>query len=183
VNYKTYSSEGFVLSRKNYGEGDRILILFTKDFGKLSLMAKGVRKLTSRKRGGIEVFSQIKFSAVKGKTLDILTEVQVINSLDNVKADLRKISVGYYFCEVTAKVTRENEVHRQVYILLEKYFNKLETSRNIKVLRLEFVRELLIETGFWPANEKMDNPDIVLEGVVERKLNSPRIGKRMLRQG
>jgi DNA repair protein RecO (recombination protein O) len=182
VNYKTYSSEGFVLSRKNYGEGDRILILFTKDFGKISVMAKGVRKLTSKKRGGIEMFSQIKFSAVKGKSLDILTEVQVINSLDNLKKDLRKISVAYYFCEVTSKVTREDERQIHVYELLEKYFNKLDTSRNIKVLRLSFVKDLLQATGFWPENTVMDDPDKVLEGIIERKINSSRIGKRMLRK-
>src|SRR5579859_4753812 len=115
MNYKTYSSEGFILARRNFGEADRILVLFTKDFGRISLIAKGVRKLTSRKRGGIEVFNKIKFSAVKGKSLDILTEVNVIDSYESVRNDLKKVSLAYYFCEVIGRVTRDGEKHSELF--------------------------------------------------------------------
>lgn len=182
MNYKTYSSEGIILARRNFGEADRILILFTEDFGKISLIAKGARKLTSRKRGGIEIFNHIKFSAVKSRGIDILTEVQVVYSPDGVKNDLRKISIGYYFCEVVGKITSDEEKHLQVFELLHGYFEKLEISKNLKRLRLEFVNEILIEIGFWPKGKKMDNPDLVLESVMERKLNSSRVGRKMLQK-
>ncbi len=182
MNYKTYSSEGFVLARKNFGEGDRILTLYTKDYGKIFVIAKGVRKLTSRKRGGIEIFNKIKFSAVKGKTMDILTEVSVVNSYEPIREDLRRISVSYYICEVLGKVTRDNEKHTEIFSILDEYFKKLEVTGNLKKLRMEFVRDLLVEVGFWPSSEKMDNPDSVLESVIERKLNSSRVGKKMLQK-
>ena len=70
---RTYSSEGIVLSRKNYGEADRILVILSKNFGKLSLLAKGIRKIKSKKRGSLEIFCQIKFSAVNGHGFDIMT--------------------------------------------------------------------------------------------------------------
>ena len=182
MNYKTYSSEGFILGRRNFGEADRILALFTKDLGKISLIAKGVRKLTSRKRGGIEIFNKIKFAAVKGKSLDILTEVAVLESYDEVRADLRRISVGYYFCELVGKTTRDNEKHEELFNILNEYFKKLQISGNLKHLRLNFICDMLVELGFWPANKKIDNPDMVLESVIERKLNSSRVGKKMLQQ-
>lgn len=171
-----------MLARRNFSEADRILVLFTKDFGKVSLIAKGVRKLTSRKRGGIEVFNHITFSAVRGKSLDILTEVRVIDSMDNIKKDLKKVSVAYYFCEVLGRITRDGEKHGELFNILEKYFDKLASSRNLKKLRLEFVEESLVEIGFWPHDKKMGNPDMVLENVIERKLNSVRVGKKMLRK-
>ncbi len=183
MNYKTYSSEGFVIGRKNFKEADRILILFTKDFGKISLIAKGVRKLTSRKRGGIEVFNKIKFFAVKGKSLDILTELQMIKGFDQTRENLRKVSIGYYFCEVIGRTTRDGEKHIELFEILEDYFNKLETSRNLKKLRLEFVKEVLVSIGFWPIGTEMSDPDKILESVIERKMNSSRVGKKMLQQG
>ena len=180
--HKTYSSEGFILGRRNFSEADRILVLFTRDFGKISLMAKGVRKLTSRKRGGIEIFNHIKFFAVKGKSLDILTEVRTIDSYDEIRKDLRRVSIGYYFCEVIGKVTRDGETHQDIFGILEKYFEALKTSRNLKETRLSFIKEVLIDLGFWSSTQKMDNPDLVLEGIVERKINSSRVGKKMLQQ-
>lgn len=182
MNYNTYSSEGFILGRRNFGEADRIITIFTKDFGKISLMAKGVRKLTSRKRGGIEIFNKIKFSGVKGKSLDILTEVSVLESYDITRSDLRRVSVGYYFCELIGKTTRDNEKHEELFNILNEYFKKLEVSGNLKELRLNFIKDMLVELGFWPSGKKIDNPDMVLESIIERKLNSSRVGKKMLQQ-
>lgn len=179
---KNYSSEGFILARRSFGEADRIIVIFTKDFGKLSLIAKGVRRPTSRKRGGLEIFSYIKFSAVKGKGLDILTEVEVIDQFSEVRKNLKKVSLGYYFCEVIGRMTRDSEVHRDVFEMLKKYFNKLRDSSDLKTLRLSFVKEVLVNLGFWPGDKVMENPDLMLESIVERKLTSARVGKKMLRQ-
>ena len=60
---RSYTSEGIVLARRNYGEADRILVIYSKNFGRVSYMAKGVRRPKSRKRGHIEVFNYIKFQA------------------------------------------------------------------------------------------------------------------------
>jgi len=182
MKYKNYSAVGFVIGRKKYGEADRILILFTKTHGKISVIAKGVRKLTSRKRGGIEIFSEIKFSAINSSSLDILTEVEVINTYDRIRADLRLLSVAYYFCEVVGKVTQEEEKHDMVYEIMQKYFNEITKTKNLKKLRTEFVREILVVLGFWPHDKPMVNPDMILESVTERKINSFRVGRKMLQK-
>lgn len=179
---KSYSTQGFVIGRRKFGEADRILIFFTKDFGKKSLIAKGVRKLSSRKRGGIEIFSYIKFSAARSRGLDILTEVEVIDSYEVIRRDLKRLSVAYYFCEVIGRVTRDEEKHTELFEILKNYFSKLKTSKNLKQLRLNFVTEVLVNLGFWPILKKMVNPDLILEGIVERKINSSRVGKKMLQQ-
>ncbi|MFH1792345.1 MAG: DNA repair protein RecO, partial [Patescibacteria group bacterium] len=58
---RNYSTEAIILATKDYSEADRILVVYTKDFGKLSLIAKGVRKTTSKKRGHLEIFNYLKF--------------------------------------------------------------------------------------------------------------------------
>lgn len=177
---RNYSTEAIILAVKDYSEADRILVVFSKDYGKLSLIAKGVRKTNSKKRGHLEVFNLIKFSATKTKGLDIIVEAEIIKSYSKIRKDLKKVSLGYYFCEVLGKSTKEEEVHRQTFDLLEAYFTKLEKQKMLKNLRINFVSDLLVNLGYWPKDKKIIDVDRVLEEVIERQINSYRVGKKIL---
>ena len=65
---------GYVLRRTNYGEADRILNIITPE-GKISAIAKGVRKEKSKLAGGIEMFSRIDLNIHKAKTKWALSQV------------------------------------------------------------------------------------------------------------
>ena len=177
---KRYSSEGIILARRNYSEADRILVIFSKNYGKLSLIAKGVRKLNSRKRGHLEIFSHIKFAAAKGKNLDVLTEAEIIDSFAKVRQDLRKIAVAYYLMEVVGRVTHEDEKNDILYSYILKNLRMLKTELSLLKLRKDFISQTLTILGFWPKGRIMDNPDKVLEEVVEREISSVRVGKKLL---
>ncbi len=177
---RSYKSEGIVLGRRIYGEADRILILYTRDFGKLSLLAKGVRKPKSRKRGHIEVFSYIRFSASRGKGLDIITEVEKKSNFSPIRKSLKKVAVAYYFMEVTGKITGGEEKNEELFDLILDYLRRLEREDRLSPLRKKFVTDVLVLLGFWPKGKPMLNPDMVLEDVVEREINSARVGKRVL---
>lgn len=178
---RTYSSEGIILSRKNYSEADRILDVLSKHFGKVTLLAKGIRKIKSKKRGHLEIFSQIKFSAVKGHGMDIMTETETINDYSGVRVNLNKISLAYYFCEVVNKITHEDGHSSSVFDLLSTALEQLEQETELKKLRLKFIYDLLTNMGYWPIGKKLVDADIVLDDVLERKLNSIRVGKQILK--
>ncbi|MBU0998556.1 DNA repair protein RecO [Patescibacteria group bacterium] len=177
---RNYSTEAIILATKDYSEADRILVVYTKDFGKLSLIAKGVRKTTSKKRGHLEIFNYLKFSAVKSKGLDIMIEADLINSFPKIRKNLKKISVGYYFCEVIGKITKEEEKHLSFLEFIIDYFLRLEKEDNLTKVRKDFVKDILINLGYWPKGKVLVNPDKVLEAVIERNINSTRVGKRIL---
>lgn len=177
---RNYSSEGIVLSRKNYSEADRILVLFTEDFGKVTLIAKGVRKPKSRKRGSLEVFSALKFSAAKGRTFDILTETEVVSLYLNIRRDLRKIAVAYSFLETIERTTGVGEKNSRIYKILKGYLTELENSNKLKKLRQDFIYDILVTLGFWPIGRKMSDPDNILEEVIEGRMSSVRVGKKVL---
>ena len=175
-----YSDEGFVLARRVYGEADRILSVYSKSHGRLSLLARGVRKTGSRKRGHIEVFNLIKFSAVHGRGLDILTEAEVSESYLAVRADLKRVALAYLFMEVVGRTTRENEKHEALFDLIKNYLNCLKTEQKLKSLRKSFVTEILTTLGFWPEGRELPNPDEKLQEVTERFLGSVRVGKQLV---
>lgn len=177
---RQYRAVGVVIARRDYGEADRILVVLTKEKGRISFIAKGVRRPKSRKRGHLEVFSQIKFGAVQGRGLDIIIEVETLNNFSRVRKDLKKVAVGYYFCEVIGRVTRDGEKNEEIYELLIEYLGKLGKLEKLGKIRKRFVEEVLVSLGFWPKGKVMTDPDTVLEEVAERKMNSVRVGKRVL---
>ena len=178
---RTYSDEGIVLARRNFGEADRILSIYTKNHGRISVIAKGIRKLTSRKRGHLEIFSYIRFQAVEGHGIGILTEVETINSFESFKKDLKKVSLAYFFCEVIGKITHEHERNDGIFELILNYLEKLQFEDRLKSLRMNFILDLLVIAGFWPKGKILLNPDEKLEEVIERSINSIRVGRKVLK--
>lgn len=177
---RRYSSEGIILARRNYSEADRILVVYTKQFGKLHLIAKGVRKPKSRKRGHLEIFSQINFSAARGKNLDIMTEVEIINSFESVRKNLKRVALSYYIMEVIGKITKEEQKNAELYAHVLKSLNSLKTEKALKKFRRDFVYQTLVLLGYWPKGAVLENPDYELENVIERQLTSVRVGKKIL---
>jgi DNA repair protein RecO (recombination protein O) len=177
---KRYTSEAIVLSRRNYSEADRILTLYTKRYGKVSVIAKGVRKLKSRKRGSIEVFSLINTACARGKNLDLLTETIIIDHFLLVRKNLKKVTLGYYFVEVADKITKENEENEELFKLLSTYLNLLKKETSLKVLRRRYIYDLLVLMGYWPLGKILTNHDEYLENIIERKINSISVGRKVL---
>lgn len=168
------------MARRDFGEADRILVLYTKNYGRVSFIAKGVRRPKSRKRGHIEVFNHLRLQASAGHGLDLMTEAEVIDDFKNIRQSLKKVSLAYYIVEVVGKITHESEPNPELFDYLLNTLSKLETAKKLKDLRLKFVSDLLVIMGYWPEGEKLLNPDQVLEEVSERQISSVRVGKRML---
>jgi DNA repair protein RecO (recombination protein O) len=180
VSPRSYNSQGIILSRRSFSEADRILTVFSKSKGKVSLMAKGVRKPKSRKRGSIEVFSEVEYSAAKGKNLDIMTEVEIIDSFPDIRKSLKKVSVAYFYMETIGRLSNEGEENRALYGLLKKYLKRLVVVKKLKQERELFIKDTLTLLGYWPKGRAINNADRVLEEIAEKELSSVRVGKKML---
>ncbi|MBM3205899.1 DNA repair protein RecO [Candidatus Shapirobacteria bacterium] len=178
---KTYKTEGIVLKRINYGEADRILTIFTKHYGKIRVMAKGVRKLQSRKAGSLELFNHATIFLVKGKNLDLVTEAQVVNLFKSWRRDLIKVGLAYYFCELVDKLTPDNQPQTAVFNLLKEALDKIN-SETPSILVRNFEEQLLDELGFGiPQFLKQTKGSLkeYIESIIEKSLNSPKVLKNL----
>lgn len=176
----SFTSEGFILARRNFGEADRIIDVYSKGKGKISLIAKGVRRPKSRKRGHLEIFSKISFQVAFGKGMGILTEAETIDSFQEVRKSIKKVSLAYYFMEVVGKITHEDEGNIEFYDFLSLIMERLKKEKGLKKLRNDFVAGTLKILGYWPKDRDLPFPDGKLEEVIERQIGSVRVGKRML---
>lgn len=164
-----------VVSSKNYGEADKIVTLFSKERGKVIALAKGVRKLTSKKRSSLLVFSHIQCEFVETKGMGIIREARLINSFDHVRTDLKRVSVGYFLCEVVKKMTVENVSQENVFDLFTESLFHLNEGGHTKYIKNEFTKNILELSGF--AIHEGEDPNIALAAVLERELGSVRVGR------
>lgn len=178
----SYKTEGIVLKRINFGEADKIITLFTKHHGKVVCLAKGVRRLTSRKRGNLEIFSRVKFFAVRGKSMDIVTETELIESFSDWRGDLKKVTVAYQLCEIVDKLTAEKSEQEEVFTLLSSYLGKLEQAENYESYVDYFGGNILKILGYWPRTKPFPRDFSVsgyIEEISERELKSKKFFRNL----
>src|SRR5438132_13046635 len=70
---RTYRAEAIVLKTNDFAEADRILVLFTRHFGKVRVVAKGIRRATSRMAGHAEPRTHATYQLARGRGLDVHT--------------------------------------------------------------------------------------------------------------
>lgn len=166
---------GFVLKRTNSGESDRYITIFTKYNGKIEVMARGVRKITSRRASHVETINLIKFQSIKGSKNFILTEATVVKSYSTLKKDLKCIEKIFLLCELINLLCPPHEKHTEVFTLLENLLTRIENFGLENVNFLAFQQDLLILLGFWDGRKEFADDAQVryfIENLVERKLKS-----------
>src|SRR6476469_7490501 len=93
---RVYRAEAVVLRTRRLGDADRILTLFTPNLGKIDAVAKGVRKQTSRKAGHLEPRTLTSLLLAHGRSLDLVTDTQTIDSFLPLREDLERLARGLY---------------------------------------------------------------------------------------
>lgn len=178
---KFTKDEGIIIKAVNVGEADKILTLFTRGHGKLRLKAKGIRRITSRRSGSLEIFNNIRFSAASGKQTDVLTEVEIIDSYSGLRTDLTRVAIAYHYCELVDRLMPDHEENTKVFHLIKQSLMRLAGIKafDISPLRKEVINfevELLRDLGFGlPTPPTQQNLINHIETILERPLKSRQI--------
>ncbi len=149
-----YRDEAIVLRTQRLGEADRIVTLLTKQHGQLRAVAKGVRKTTSRLGARVEPFSHVDLLLASGKSLEIISQVESINTYGaQLASDYPKWTAGQAMLETAEKLTSEtNEPALQQYLLLLGGLRSLVTAEHDPGLILDaFILRSLAIAGYAPS--------------------------------
>lgn len=142
-----FKTEGVILKRRNFGEADRILTVFTPYKGKITVLGKGLRRITSRRAGNVELLNRSILYLHQGKGMPILTEAQTLQSYQKIKMDLTLSTYAYHILELVDKLTAENQENRRVYSDLVEVLERLsENPRQIFIRAFE--AKILVNLGF-----------------------------------
>ena len=146
-----YKSKGIVLRSVRYGEADRILDLYTPERGLVSTICKGIRRTKSRFGGRLEPLSCVDFLAYEGRTLDTITQAEVLRSFHGVREDLAKLEVAGSMVATVRALAGGDEADRRLFNLLYHALDALETREGgHEAMRSAFALKLSTLAGYAP---------------------------------
>jgi DNA repair protein RecO (recombination protein O) len=158
------ATKAILLSRLNYKEADRIITVLTPNYGKLSLIAKGVRKSNSKLAGGIELFCVSDITFVKGKSnLSVLTSSRLDTYYSKIITDINRTTVGYEILNIINKNSHD-DCPEEYFELLNKTIESLNNLEiNIEVTKSWFLARLLHVLGNNPNLENIKKDEKLKE--------------------
>ena len=146
-----YRSKGIVLRSIRYGEADRILDLYTLDAGLISGIAKGIRRTKSRFGARLEPLSCVDFQAYSGRSLDTVTQAEVLRSFHNVRENLARFEAAGGMVRAVRAFAGGGEPDRRVFNLLYHGLDSLETrNAGFTAIEAAFGLKLSVLAGYAP---------------------------------
>jgi DNA repair protein RecO len=148
---RQFRTQAIILNRTEYGEADRIIIFLTPDHGKLTAIAKGVRKSKSKLAGGIELFSVSDISFIPGrKEISTVVSTRLIKHYGNIVKDLDRTNAGYGLIKKLDKATEDSPEPDYFYLLQEAFEALDDFSVDLDLVNMWFNMQLLRLSGHSP---------------------------------
>jgi len=175
--FLNHRTQGFILKKENSGETNQLLFVYTKDFGKVELSAKAIRKLNSKLKSSTQVFYLSEIEFIQGRAQKTLTDALAVERFPEIRKNVLKLRLAYNFSQVFCDLVKNQEADRKLWQFLNNFFSELN-SENLTVLKAQlfyhfylwnlldllgyrpelnscvFCRKKVIPSGiFWAVNE------------------------------
>jgi DNA repair protein RecO (recombination protein O) len=118
--------DALVLKSINFKDSDKILTLLTKDLGRVSAKAKGIRKINSKRLSFLDTLNYVRLGLVGDGDLKTITEAKLVHSFPNLKKDLDRLNSAYYFIEILNKLIHESDENSEIFELVVKCLKRLD---------------------------------------------------------
>lgn len=151
-----YRTRGFILKKVDRGEADQLFTIFTKDFGKLEILGKGIRKIFSKLKSGMELFNLSEIEFIQGKSQKTLTDAILIERFGELRHNLDKLQVAYKISEVLDSLVKGEEPDEKIWQLLSESLERLNDrklkieNRKLKIFYYYFLWNLFSLLGYQP---------------------------------
>jgi DNA repair protein RecO (recombination protein O) len=147
---RLYRTRGIVLRRRDFDEADRLLTVLTRDRGKLTLLAKGARKISSRKAAHVDLFKQVELQVHRGRSFGIVTQAETVCSFTVIRNDLQRLAAAHYLAELADSFAHEGDDCAGIYDLVLEGLQWLDTGGDPRLAQRYFELHLLDLAGFRP---------------------------------
>ena len=163
---RRYQTQGIILRQTKLGEFDKILTIYTPEFGKLRAVAKGACRPQSKLGGNVEPLTHSLMLLAKGRNLDIVTQSQTIDGFLVLKSGLWRMACGLYILELMDSFTVEGGENRPLFDLLLEILNQLSQPESDETILRYFELHLLHYLGYRPQLRRCVSCDLPLKPIV-----------------
>jgi DNA repair protein RecO (recombination protein O) len=147
---RVQQTEAIVLREQDYSEADRILTLLTPA-GKVTVLARGVRKPTSRKAGHLGLFHRSQVMLAQGRNMDLVTQAVALDVYEGLWHDLLRFTYACYAAELVDRFVPEHEGTPGIYDLLGTALGWFSTGDDLRLWARYLELSLLQQTGYLPS--------------------------------
>jgi len=120
-----YRTKGFVFKKNDRLETGRLFSVFTEDFGRVEVLGRAIRKIASKLRGGIEIFSLSEIEFIQGKNYKTLTDAILIKKFNNITSNPEKLEIANNIIGALSSLINGQEKDERIWELLKETFKKL----------------------------------------------------------
>ena len=160
---ETFSVEAIVLDTKNFGDSNKVVTLFSKEYGKLEANAYGCRRSRSPLAGAMQMFNHISAELSRGSQVDIIREADILNFYDALTKDLERLAYASLFFEIVNRMTLPNEKSTETFYLLKESLPVL-SKRNPRVAALIGACQFMETSGVQLNFERCVHCGTIIEG-------------------
>jgi len=150
-------TEAIVLRKIDYGDTSRIIHFFSKDYGKISAIAKGIRSTKSKIGSLLDIFNYVQIVLYKKETRDIqlIKEVELLKYFGIIGDDLQRLQYATAIIELLYSMTVENEDHKKLFIGSIRAFDLINMKeKDPKLVFAKYFLFFIKEIGYeFPLSE------------------------------
>lgn len=174
----SYSDVGIVIRSVDSGEADKYVHLVTQNHGLSSFLARGVRRLSSKKAPHLDLFNLVKFSVSRGENPRFLNQAESVAFYPAIKDDYQKIGLSLTIAEILGNTLPLDVEDREMFLSFKSFLDGLEIAvdkKDINRLGRRFGLFLLRHLGYPEPKTKTDNLSAYFESIMNRKIISKEI--------
>ena len=120
-----YRTQAIILKTIDVNDYDQLIVCYTKDFGKLTLLAKGIHRPESKLKGHLDILDLTDFIIVPGKSKAYIRSAINMDKFQNIKKDLEKSALAFFVIELLNKGVMPDEKDNALWNLINKYLEYL----------------------------------------------------------
>ncbi|MEC9489048.1 MAG: DNA repair protein RecO [Halanaerobium sp.] len=143
-------TDAIILKSWELGEADRIFSVFSRSYGKLRVVAQGVRRTKSRFSGCMQPFSYDHLVIYKGRSIPRVNQCEIKESFTLLREDLSRMAYSSYVAELVDEFTGEEDRNEALFSLLLAALTFIKDGWDLEVVTRNFEIRALSLLGYQP---------------------------------
>ncbi len=141
--------DGLVIGSHDYGDSDRIIIIATKEYGKITMLARGVKKSASKNNLPTQdiTLSNFEFFHARPDNVSKLKRANLIDNFKEIKGDLYRCSYAHFICNAMSRVIDESIDYTKIYDRFLTLINHLNSGASSEIIFIKTALETLALSG------------------------------------
>ncbi len=126
----SYFINGIILRHQDFREADRLLTIYSREFGRIEAVARSSRKISSKLAGSLEPFLVTECMVIRGKRYDTIASSTVARDYKNIKGNLHQLAIAEYLAQLVVTTAKERQADEKIFALLCTVMEALDKNSN-----------------------------------------------------